>query len=60
MEMPCVYIFCGPQDHMDLLEQLLDVSNNPAIQGEDDADTRSKQRTSKRKKASVNRGSKLY
>ena len=45
---------------VDLLEQLLDVSNNPAIQGEDDADTRSKQRTSKRKKASVNRGSKLY
>ena len=31
MEIPCVYIFDGPRKHVDLLEQLLDVSNNPAI-----------------------------
>ena len=31
METPCVYIFDGPRKHVDLLEQLLDVSNNPAI-----------------------------
>ncbi|CAH3161652.1 unnamed protein product, partial [Porites evermanni] len=30
-EIPCVYIFDGPRKHVDLLEQLLDVSNNPAI-----------------------------
>ena len=30
MEIPCVYIFDGPRKHVDLLEQLLDVSNNPA------------------------------
>ena len=28
MEIPCVYIFDGPRKHVDLLEQLLDVSNN--------------------------------
>ena len=40
---------------MDLLEQLLDVSNNPAIRTEDDPGTaRSKQITSKRKKAKSN------
>ena len=41
---------------MDLLEQLLDVSNNPlAIQAEDDPGTaRSKQTTSKRKKVKRN------
>ena len=27
MEIPCVYIFDGPRKHVDLLEQLLDVSN---------------------------------
>ena len=26
MEIPCVYIFDGPRKHVDLLEQLLDVS----------------------------------
>ena len=30
----CVYIFDGPRKHVDLLEQLLDVSNNPAIRAE--------------------------
>ena len=48
MEIPCVYIFDGPRKHVDLLEQLLDVSNNPAIRTEDDPGTaRSKQITSK-------------
>ena len=47
MEIPCVYIFDGPRKHVDLLEQLLDVGNNPAIRAEDDPDTaRSKQTTS--------------
>ena len=51
MEIPCVYIFDGPRKHVDLLEQLLDVSNNSAIRAEDDPGTaRSKQTTSKRKK----------
>ena len=55
MEIPCVYIFDGPQKHMDLLEQLLDVSNNQAIQAEDDPGTaRSKQTMSKRKKVKSN------
>ena len=27
MEIRCVYIFDGPRKHVDLLEQLLDVSN---------------------------------
>ena len=53
MEIPCVYIFDGPRKHVDLLEQLLDVSNNPAIQAEDDPGT-SKQTTSKRKKVKRN------
>ena len=40
---------------MDLLEQLLDVSNNLAIRAEDDLGTaRSKQTTSKRKKVKRN------
>ena len=44
MEIPCVYIFDGPRKHVDLLEQLLDVGNNPAIRAEDDPGTaRSKQ-----------------
>ena len=44
---------------MDLLEQLLDVSNNPAIRTEDDPGTaRSKQITSKRKKVKSNDGKK--
>ena len=51
MEIPGVYIFDGPQKHVDLLEQLLDVSNNPVIRAEDDPGTScSKQTTSKRKK----------
>ena len=48
MEIPCVYIFDGPLKRVDLLEQLLDVSNNPRIRAEDDPGTaRSKQITSK-------------
>ena len=48
MEIPCVYIFDGPQKHEDLLEQSRDVSNNPAIRTEDDPGTaRGKQITSK-------------
>ena len=44
---PCVYIFDGPRKHVDLLEQLLDVSNNPAIRTKDDPGAaRSKQITS--------------
>ena len=39
MEIPCVYIFDGPRKHVDLLEQLLDVSNNPSIRAEDDPGT---------------------
>ena len=55
MEIPCVYIFDGPRKHVDLLEQSLDVSNNPAIRAEDDSGTaRSKQTTSKRKKVKSN------
>ena len=52
MEISCVYIFDGPRKHMDLLEQWLDVCNNPAIRAEDDPGrtARSKQTTSKRKK----------
>ena len=51
MEIPCVYFFDGPRKHVDLLEQLLDVSNNPAKRAEDDHGTaRSKQTMSKRKK----------
>ena len=47
MEIPGVYIFDGPQKHVDLLEQLLD----PVIRAEDDPGTAcSKQTTSKRKK----------
>ena len=55
MEIPCVYIFDGPRKHVDLLEQLLNVSNNPAIRAEDDPGrARSKQTTSKRKKVKSN------
>ena len=55
MEIPCVYIFDGPRKHVDLLQQLLDVSNNPAIRAEDDHGTaRSKQTTSKRKRVTSN------
>ena len=55
MEIPCVYIFDGPLKHMDLLEQLLDVSNNPRIRAEGDPGTaRSKQTTSKRQKVKSN------
>ena len=34
MEIPCVYIFDGPRKHVELLEQLLDVSDNPEIRAE--------------------------
>ena len=55
MEIPCVYIFDGPRKHVDLLEQLIDVGNNPAIRAEDDPGTaRSKQATFKRKKVKGN------
>ena len=55
MEIRCVYIFDGPRKHMDLLKQLIDVSNNPAIRAEDDPGTAcSKQTTSKRKKVKSN------
>ena len=55
MEIPCVYNFYGPRKHVDLLEQLIDVSNNPAIRAEDDPGTaRSKQKTSKKKKVKSN------
>ena len=50
MEIPCVYIFDGPRQHVDILEQLIDVGNNPAIRTEVDADS-GKHKTSKRKKA---------
>ena len=47
---PCVYIFDGPRNQVDLLEQLLHVNNNPAIRAEYDHRTaRSKQTTSKKK-----------
>ena len=49
MEIPCVYIFDGPSKHVDLLEQLIDVDNNPAIRTKAVGDS-GKQRTSKRKK----------
>ena len=52
---PCVYIFDGPRKHVDLLEQLLDVSNNPAIRTKDDPGAaRSKQITSKKKMVKSN------
>ena len=55
MEIPCDHIFDGPRKHVDLLEQLLDVSKNPARGSEDDPGTaRSKQTTSKRKKVKSN------
>ena len=55
MEIPCVYIFDGPRKHVDLLEQLLEVSNNSAIREEDDPSTAcSKQTTSKRKMVKSN------
>ena len=48
IEVPCVYIFDGPRKHMDLLKQLLEVSNNPAEDGL--GTTRSKLTVSKRKR----------
>ena len=55
MEIPCVYIFGGSRKHMNLLEQLLDVSNNSAIRVEDDPSTAcSKQTMPKRKKVKSN------
>ena len=55
MEIPSVYIFDGPRKHVDLLEQLQDASNNPAIRAKDDPGTaRSKQTMSKRNKVKSN------
>lgn len=39
IEIPCFYIFDGPRKHVDLLEQLIDVGNKPAIRTEADADS---------------------
>ena len=50
MEILCVYIFDGPRKHMDSLEQLIDVGNNPAIRTEANADS-GKHKTSNRKEA---------
>ena len=55
MEIPCVYIFDGPRKHVDLLEQLLDVSR--IVLGSYSwvvGTARSKQTTSKRKKVKSN------
>ena len=57
MEIPCVYNFDGPSKHVNLLQQLIDVGNNPAVGTEVDADS-GKQRRPKRKKDSSNDGSK--
>ncbi|KAM7441619.1 hypothetical protein ABFA07_009364 [Porites harrisoni] len=57
MEIPCVYNFDGPSKHVNLLQQLIDVGNNPAVRTEVDADS-GKQRRPKRKKDSSNDGSK--
>ena len=52
---PCVYIFDGPRNQVDLLEQLLDVNNNPAIRAKDDPGTaRTKKTKSNRKKLKSN------
>ena len=48
MEIPCVYNFDGPSKHVNLLQQLIDVGNNPAVCTEVDADS-GKQRRPKRK-----------
>ena len=39
MEIPCVYNFDGPSKHVNLLQQLIDVGNNPALRTEVDADS---------------------
>ena len=57
MEIPCVYNFDGPSKHVNLLQQLIDVGNNPAVRTEVDADS-GKQRRPKRKKDASNDGSK--
>ena len=31
MEIPCVYNFDGPSKHVNLLQQLIDLGNNPAV-----------------------------
>ena len=36
MEIPCVYNFDGPSKHVNLLQQLIDVGNNPAVRTEVD------------------------
>ena len=48
MEIPCVYNFDGPSKHVNLLQQLIDVGNNPAVRMEVDADS-GKQKRPKRK-----------
>ena len=57
MEIPCVSNFDGPSKHVNLLQQLIDVGNNPAVCMEVDADS-GKQRRPKGKKDSSNDGSK--
>ena len=42
MEIPCVYNFDGPSKHVNLLQQLIDVGNNPAVRTEVAADSGSK------------------
>ena len=39
MEIPCVYNFDGPSKHVNLVQQLIDVGNNPAVRTEVDADS---------------------
>ena len=56
-EIPCVSNFDGPSKHVNLLQQLIDVGNNPAVRTEVDADS-GKQRRPKRKKDASNDGSK--
>ena len=57
MEIPCVYNFDGPSKHVNLLQKLIDVGNNPAVRTQVDADS-GKQRRPKRKKDANNDGSK--
>ena len=57
MEIPCVYTFEGPQEHVALLERLLDIDNNPAIRPATHSNAK-KQTTSKRKKATSSQASK--
>ena len=57
MEIPCVYIFDGPRKHVDLLEQLLDVSNNPSIRADAASKKRQRGRRLKAMTATKSQGS---